>query len=500
MVRKTGPVTVALVLAAALFSASYTTLAEAASTTVIVMQDQAALRGAPRDSAPVQATLWRGEALEVRAERADYLQVWDHQRERGGYVHRGLVHAIGTSPADAAPLLSALRFIVDVPGAESLGLGLAAAYVQAAPSAVLAGPDGATALEAMGRLAERLADRASHGTAKQSTLSAHLDVATRYGLRFISREKHGRMQMCVDGEVFRRVLSLPASPEQRARAALALTRPDCMEAQPGERERLDVWRADVLDRVDSSTVPAVWRNRLAMRRAAVWSSLAYAQARRGANTASDSTQRALAEIATVDKSELADEDQGRYNDAAMRVNGVRWAYVSASAASAVAAANAGPLAIEISTAPDGQTCVALTDKRLGEHSVAVRRCTWGVVWAASLNIRSDKRAVTLAVTPTDGWRELWLFQRGAQDWAVQVLPPAAATPDVGYAEHAGWVPGGQQLLVAREAMAEGRYKRSFEVVSLASLNTERQAGDAKLLGAFQRWSDAAWRRDSLSQR
>ena len=102
MVRKTLPV--ALVMAAALFSAGYTALAEAASSargTVIVMQDQTALRGAPRDSAPVQATLWRGEALEVRAERADYLQVWDHQRERGGYVHRSQLHAIGTGAADA---------------------------------------------------------------------------------------------------------------------------------------------------------------------------------------------------------------------------------------------------------------------------------------------------------------------------------------------------------------------------------------------------------------
>ncbi|MBX9831987.1 MAG: hypothetical protein K2X78_02960, partial [Burkholderiaceae bacterium] len=49
----------------------------------IVVQDQAGLRAAPRDSAQQQSSLWQGEVLEVRGERLDYLQVWDHKRERG---------------------------------------------------------------------------------------------------------------------------------------------------------------------------------------------------------------------------------------------------------------------------------------------------------------------------------------------------------------------------------------------------------------------------------
>src|ERR1700745_1281349 len=58
----------------------------ASSVSAIVVQDQSALRAAPRDSAQQQAVLWQGEVVEVRGERMDYLQVWDYKRERGGFV------------------------------------------------------------------------------------------------------------------------------------------------------------------------------------------------------------------------------------------------------------------------------------------------------------------------------------------------------------------------------------------------------------------------------
>ena len=53
-------------------------------TLAIVTQDQATLRAAPRDSAAQQAALWQGDALEIRGQRMDYLQVYDHRRERAG--------------------------------------------------------------------------------------------------------------------------------------------------------------------------------------------------------------------------------------------------------------------------------------------------------------------------------------------------------------------------------------------------------------------------------
>ena len=70
--------------------------------------------------------------------------------------------------------------------------------------------------------------------------------------------------------------------------------------------------------------------------------------------------------------------------------------------------------------------------------------------------------------------------------SMSVLPPAAANPGLGYAEFAGWVPGGQQLLMVRESRAEGRYSaRSFEVVDLPTLTVQRRSGEAQQLGAFR---------------
>ena len=108
--------------------------------------------------------------------------------------------------------------------------------------------------------------------------------------------------------------------------------------------------------------------------------------------------------------------------------------------------------------------------------------------------------MVVAVQPMDTWRELWLFRRDAEGWKLTVLPPATTNPEVGYIEFAGWVPGGAQMLTAREAKGGGKYKRSFEVVRLDTLAVERQASDAAILGAFQRWQDPAWKRASVSLR
>ncbi len=54
--------------------------------------------------------------------------------------------------------------------------------------------------------------------------------------------------------------------------------------------------------------------------------------------------------------------------------------------------------------------------------------------------------------------------------------------------------------MAREVRAEGRYRRSFEVLTLATLTPERQSPEPALLGAFQRWADAGWRAASPVRR
>jgi len=467
----------------------------------LVVADPAPLRAAPRDSAQQQAQLGPGELLEVRGERLDYLQVYDHKRERGGFVRASQVRRTSLSAAEAPELLSVIRFLRETPGSEALGLGFTAAYIQAAPAEALRGADGSEAFDALGTMADRLAHRASFGAAlpkaAQAALAAHLEVATGYGLRFASYEREGRMQICYDGEAFRRVLAMEVSqPQQRARAALALTRPECVDPnlKPLERAQMDQWRAEVLERVDAAALPGYLRNRVQMRRASLWSTLAYERARQGQDAAT-AAQRALAELAGIARSELTDVDQSAYNDAAMRTNASRWA--------AVPIASAVPArwpAIVTAPGQPGETCVMLVDARKDAAHPLARRCTYALVWPQSATLDREGNALALAVQPLDAWRELWVFRKRANGWSVDVLPPAASDPGVGYVEFAGWVPGGRQMLVAREAREGGKFRRDFQVLRLDSLTAERRAAEPKSLQAFQHWQDPAWKRMTVSLR
>ncbi|MGH8618969.1 MAG: hypothetical protein ACREUW_14855 [Burkholderiales bacterium] len=467
--------------------------------TAIIVQDQIALRAAPRDAAQQQAVLWQGEVVEVRAERMDYLQVWDYRRERGGFVRASQVRRLDLTPGEAPDLLAVIRFVRETPGAEALGIGLVAAYIQAAPAEVLNSDAGVVALDALGIFADRLARRASANVARSKAadaqLSAHLEVAARYGIKFANIERAGRMQICYEGDAFRRVLAMRSHPEQRARAVLALTRQECVDPdlRPPARYTLDEWRAEVLEKVDVALLPVYLRNRVLMRRASVWSSLAYQRARKG-EPADVAAAQALTALAGVTKADLTDDDARSYADAAMRVNASRWA------AAPTAPASARSTTIVTVPGQPGETCLLLTDAKRDAQNPLVKRCTWGIVWAGSATLNREGNALAVAVQQTDTWRELWVFRKASDGWTISVLPPAATSPDVGYAEFAGWVPGGRQMLVAREASGEGKYLRNFELVRLDTLTPERQASDPTILGAFQRWQDPAWKRQTLSLR
>lgn len=488
--------------------------------TAIVTTDQAMLRGAARDSAQQQAVLRQGEMLEVRGERLDFLQVWDHQRERGGYVRASQVRRLSLAASEAPELLSVLRFVKDTPGQEALGIGLAVAWLKAAPASMVQADAGVEALDSLGTMADRLAARVSGGAAANSaaeaTLNAHLDVARHYGLRFHSFERLGRVQVCYDGEAFRRVLAMAATPERQVRAALALTRLECLDPalRHSERAAVDEWRSQILDTVSTAGVPAYLQNRVEMRRASLWSSLAfyYTQSRGQplapvapvavsgttelARKATHSASQALRAMANINKTELTDDDQAPYNDAAMRVNASRWA--AGQTTPAVTAANG----LRIQTVPGqpGETCVLLLDATHDASTPLLRRCTYGQVWPQSATANREGKALALAVQPLAAWRELWLFRKTGSDWDLSVLPPASTAPETGYAEFAGWVPGGKQILVAREARSEGKYTRNFAVLSLDTLSAERQSNDPVAIAAFQRWPDPSWRQWSLSLR
>jgi len=468
----------------------------------IVTRDEAALRGAPRASGAVQALIWQGEVLEVRGERLDYLQVYDHSRERAGFVRAEEVRRLALAPEEAPELLAIVRFLRNTPSREALGIGFAAAYLRAAPAESLRGAGGVEALDALGTFADRLAQRASaaSGLSKpaQATLSAQLEVASRYGVRFTSSERAGAVRLCYDGEAFGRVLAMKSTAEQRARAALALTRPECVadELAPRERRRTDEWRAEVLDQVDAAALPGYLRNRIRMRRAAVWGALAYQLARAG-DAGQAAAERALTELAAIDKPELAHEDARAYAEAAIRVNASRWA--SSADTDTNAAPGKGPRLIAL-PGQAGETCLLLIDPQHGPASPLARRCTYGIAWMASATANREGTALALAVQPAEAWRELWIFRRTKSGWSVRALPPAAAAPNAGYAEFAGWVPGGAQILVAREALAEGRLRRSFELLRLDTLATVRQAAEPDALGAFRRWRDPSWAQSTLAMR
>jgi hypothetical protein len=463
----------------------------------IIVRDQVALRAAPADSARLQAVLWQGEVVEVRGERKDHFQVYDYRRERGGYVHASHVRTVSLTPDEAPELLAIVRFVRETPGLEALGIGYTAAYIQAAPAEVLRGEPGIEALDALGIFADRLARRASSAGARskaaEAVLAAHLDVAARYGIRFVSHERNGRVQLCYEGDAFRRVLAMRSTPEQRARAVLSLTREECVDPGLGplERHALGEGSAELLDRVDASTLPGWLSNRVLMRRAGAWSSLAYQRARAGGD-AEAAAARALAELSGVNKAELADGDLAAYNDAAMRVSASRWAAAPAAAAGASKRAR-----IMVTPGEPGESCLSLVDTKGKELA---RRCTYGVVWAGSATLNRESNALAVAVQPLESWRELWVFRKERGAWTVRVLPPAATQPGIGYAEFAGWVPGGRQVLVAREARGEGKYQRRFEVVLLDTLAVARQAREPGDLGAFRRWQDPSWKRLTVAVR
>jgi hypothetical protein len=464
----------------------------AAAAIAIVTRDEMQLRAAPRDSAPSQAVLWQGDSLEIRGAKMDYLQVYDHRRERAGYVRMAQVRQIDLAPAAAPELKSVVRFVRDTPGAEALGIGYAAAFLKAVPANAI----DAEMFDALGSMAERLARRGSSRLDKRSeaVVAAHLEVVANYGVLIRSYEREGAIVLCYDGEAFRRVLAMTATPAQRATAALGLTRDECIDPalRVAQRNAFDQWRAEVLDKVEVSDLPEHVRNRVHARRAAVWSSIAFELARKNASPA-DAAKRAIVELASVNKTELAEEDRNAYAEAALRASSVRWA---------AEAPLAAPGGVNILTRPGqpGETCVLLVDAQHDARAPLASRCTYGIVWNASARANAQASALALAVQPLDGWRELWLFHRGAGGWRVDVLPPAPIEPSLGYAEFAGWVPGTPKVLVAREARIEGRIKRAFEIVDIETLAVDKTADRPDALSGFYRWQDPAWKRQTLSLR
>jgi hypothetical protein len=460
-----------------------------AATLAIVVQDHASLRAAPRSDGTELSVLWQGDLLELRGEHAGYLKVYDYRRERGGYLKSEAVHALSLTEADAPELLAVLRFLRDSPGSEALGVSYGAAYLKAAPARALS----AEAFDAIARMAERLADQASGSSYQSPNVAAHLEVAQQFGIHMRTFERNGRMQVCYDGDLFRRVLSLPgANPEQRARAALDLTRSDCIDPNlsPLLRAWVDEERRKLLEGIAEDKLSTLTRSRLHARRAAVWAAVAFEQAR-SHNPSGAAAQRALDELLALRADELGDDRRTEYLDAVVRVGAIRWAAAPATPPS-------GPLIVTSVPGEAGQTCLELTQMQRPSERPLARRCTYGLVWTGSAQSIAEGRALVLAVQPLESWRELWVFHANADGWTIDVLSPGADDPDEGYVEFAGYAPATKRLLIAREVKERGQFRRRFEELRLDDLVLVRQASTPDLLRDFGRWQDPDWRRETLA--
>jgi hypothetical protein len=483
-----------------------------AASLAIVVSDHASIRSTPRSTATELMTLWQGDVVEVRGEQAEYLKVYSYRRERGGYLRHEAVRQVAFEEEAAPDLLAVMRFLRDSPGSEALGISYGAAYLKAvSPKALTAEP-----FDAIGQMAERLASAASGNGTQAASVAARLEVVGQFGVRMRSFERNGRMQVCYDGELFRRVLAQPtATPEQQARAVLALTRQDCIDPAlgPVARAALDDERRVLLERIhDADLTPAV-RGRVHARRAVVWSAIAYERARHteaagvaAGAAAGAAAQRAIAELAAVRPSELGEFHQAEYADALLRVSAIRWATAppptqASPLALGSAAGQAGRFVLTTAPAEPGQTCIALEQIHPSlSNSTLARRCTFGIVWLASAQLVSQGPLVVLSVQPLESWRELWVFHPIAGKWIVDVLSPGVDDPEQGYVDYAGFAPATARILLAREVKEHSHYRRWFEEVQLDDLILVRQASAPDLLRDFGRWQDVRWRRETLALR
>jgi hypothetical protein len=459
----------------------------------IVTQDATPLRAAAKETAAKQTLLYAGDWLELRGERQGWLAVYDHRHERPGYVRPSQVRSYAVDETSARDLAAIIDFVRDQPGLESLGIGYTALFLRAAPASAV----GAELFDALGGMAERLGRRASSKWARpnDATLAAEIEVAESYGVKFHSFEREGRARVCYDGEAYRRVLALPATAAARARAALGLTDPACVDPATGasDRDTLVAWQADVLEKVDAAALPVWLGGRVRIRLAGLRAQVAYAHARGGdwkaAQAAEQQAERALA---LVDKSELADDDTLAYDEAALRVAAVRWAATLPSPTKTV----------EIAARKTGETCVRFAK---------IEHCTYAVVWPSSVRVAPRGDEIVFAQSPLPSWTELVLLRRGHE---AETLAPAAVDPELGYVELAGFAPDGARLLLAREARMTGPLGQpgtqapwvmhSFQIVRVddraGGLTVEKQAARLDNFVSFRRWQSPDWRRATLALR
>jgi hypothetical protein len=483
-----------------------------ALTVAIVVPDQTALRADARDDAPRQATLTSGDWLEVRGERNGYVQVYDHRRERSGYVRPAVVRRYELDEATAPKLAAIVEFLQDAAGQESLGIGYVALTLRAAPPQAV----GADLFDALGTMAERLAARASARVARNgdsANVAAQIEVAESYGVHFVRfEEDEGHTRVCYDGEAFRRVLAARvASTPARVHAALAATDPRCSDLALGPSAALALAKeqATVLDAVDPSALgadaPSTASARLRVRRAVVRAAIAYFAARTGDDALTkQAAESSRKELLLADRSALSAEDRPAYDEAALRVSAVRWA------SETPAPAQGSAFDITVAAGEPGQTCVRVKRRTDPPAAPVFAHCTYALVWPASIRVAPHDAAIAMVTQPLAGWSELLVLRPTDSGFSAETLTPMTTDPELGYVELAGFAPDGAHLLVVREARTTGplgspnttppSFHRSFDLVTTGALRVEKHASSLAGFPTFRRWASAGWQQGTLALR
>jgi hypothetical protein len=160
--------------------------------------------------------------------------------------------------------------------------------------------------------------------------------------------------------------------------------------------------------------------------------------------------------------------------------------------------------LSITQGEPGQTCLSILSSNDPSKSASSKRCTFGVVWVQSLSQSPNGQMMSIAVQPTETWREVWLLRKVDQSWVVDVLPPSTQTPHMGLIEFAGWVPANSKqearILVARDVLEKAKIRTTFEVLNATSLNVDGRANHPQTLFAFAKFQQAAWRGATLTVR
>ena len=480
------------------------TAAAAIVLVALVADDPAVLRNAPRDDAPAQATLWRGDWLEVRGETAGFLKVYDHRHERPGYIRptHGARPPRWTRPArrswrrwcaSCATRTAASRWGSGTRRWPARGAGRGRHQRDPGRDRDDGRPAGAAGVGGARRRPQRDAGRAHRG---RRELRREVQVGRRRG---DGQRRRGapRARLCYDGEAW----AARAGRAAARRRSSGRGRRCSWRAGPARTGRRWRWRRRKREpgtiaasrRCSRSIIrsraalPPALLGRVRLRRAEAFAWRAFDEARRGNARRRPRAPRRRPFASW--RSPTAACSRPRTSTSTKRS---RSAWRRRAGRPSRRQKPAGKRAVDVAFAPrgEGETCVRVVqtaaERQDADRSASAARTAW------SGRARcAGRRPGRWRPSPCSRWRpgpsSGSCAAAATATWTFETLTPATADPDnaVGYVESAGFSPDGGRLLVVREARAAGQVTRRFQVLDAATLVVESWAAQRRQAGRLQ---------------